>query len=200
MYTNYNNIYHHPYEENGHTPIDTVVYNYRTDITDLKIENNTLRISACKTGFMTDELMPRRVYNGSPVPAINIYKDPDKRTHRQRAEDLLTYSELRKLATTTINSAEEDIDEFIEILQKLKANKVFRSCKRNNDIKLEKEHSEHKDREDIVPHIGEDYMKQTPHEYLVYASFPTNPLPPVTDDSSNVPISPVTDDSSTNLF
>lgn len=128
---------------------------------------------------MTDWLEPH-VYNGSRVPGTNIYNDPDKRTHRQRAEDLLTYSELRKLATTTINSAEEDVDEFIEILQKLKANKVFRSCKRNDDIdikdniKLEKEPSDHKDREDITSHLGEDYMKQTTHEHLPTEWNPTN--------------------------
>lgn len=174
MYTNYNNIYHHPYKGTEHTPIDTVIYNYRTDITDLKIENNTLRISACKTGFMTDELVPRRVYNGSPVPAINIYNDPDKRTHRQRAEDLLTYSELRKLATTSIDSSEEDIDEFIGILQKLKTNKVFRSCKPVEDIVLKKEPSEHKDREeDDMSQLGEDYMTQA-HDERITCMWPSN--------------------------
>ena len=196
MYTNYNNIYHHPCNGTEHTPIDTVIYNYRTDITDLKIENNTLRISACKTGFMTDELPPRRCYDGHPVSHGNIYNDPDKRTHRQRAEDLLTYSELRKLATTSIDSSEEDIDEFIGILQKLKANKVFRSCKPVEEIVLKKEPSEHKDREeDGVSHLGRDYMKQAHAERITYMSQPTSQLPPVTDDSPNVPLPPVTDDS-----
>lgn len=164
--------------------IDERINDYRVDINNLKIENNTLRISACRTGFMTDELAPRRCYNGHPVSHRNIYNDPDKRTHRQRAEDLLTYSELRKLATTSIDSSEEDIDEFIGILQKLKANKVFRSCKPVEDIVLKKEPSEHKDREeDDMSQLGEDYMTQA-HEYLT-CRFPTSPLPPVTDDSPN---------------
>ena len=183
MFTNYYNI-SHPMKIEGDPYIRAVVNEYKSDITNLEIQNNTLKISACKTGFMTDELEPRACYNGHRIPATNIYNDPDKRTQRQRAEDLLTYSELRKLATTSINSAEEDIDEFIEILQKLKANKVFRSCKCNDDVKLE-EPSEHKDRE-------EDEVSQLGGERITYKK--SCPLPPA-DYSTNVPISHVTDDS-----
>lgn len=182
MYTNYNsdNIYRFGDE---YVPFaDARIDHYQVDINKLKIENNTLRISACRTGFMTDELP--RCYDGHPVSCGNIYNDPDKRTHRQRAEDLLTYSELRKLVTTSIDSSEEDLDEFIGILQKLKANKVFRSCKPVEDIVLKKERSEHKDREeDVASHLGEDYMKQAHAERITYMSHPTSPLPPITDDS-----------------
>ena len=53
MYTNYNNIYrfgdeYEPFAE------DTRINDYRSDVNKLKIENNTLRISACRTGFMTE--------------------------------------------------------------------------------------------------------------------------------------------------
>ena len=94
-----NNILH-PMDDR-YPYIDTLIRSYRSDITNLKIENNTLRITACKTGFMSDELEPHSCYYnyGHRVCAKNIYVDSDKRTHRQRAEDLLTYSELRKLAT-----------------------------------------------------------------------------------------------------
>ena len=185
MYTNYNsdNIYRFG-DEYEHFA-DTRINDHRSDVTNLEIQNDRLRMAACKTGFMNDELIPF-AYRELPVPARNLYNDPDKRTHRQRAEDLLTYSELRKLATTTINSSEEAIDEFIGILQKLKANKVFRSCKPVEDIVLKKEPSEHKDREeDGVSHLGRDYMKQAHAERITYMSQPTSQLPPVTDDSPN---------------
>lgn len=138
MYTNYNSINIYRFGDEYEPFADTRINDYQVDVNKLKIQNDRLRISACRTGFMTDELAPHRCYNGHPVNHGNIYNDPDKRTHRQRAEDLLTYSELRKLATTSIDSSEEDIDEFIGILQKLKANKVFRSCKPVENIVLKK--------------------------------------------------------------
>ena len=196
MYTNYNsgNIYRFG-DEYEHSA-DTRINDHRSYVTNLEIQNDRLRMAACKTGFMNDELRPFAYRNVLRVPARNIYNDHDKRTQRQRAEDLLTYSELRKLATTTINSSEEAIDEFIGILQKLKANKVFRSCKPVEDIVLKKEPSEHKDREeDGVSQLGEDYMKQAHAECITYMNHPTSQLPPITDDSPNVPLPPVTDDS-----
>ena len=196
MYTNYNSDNIYRFGDEYEPFADTRINDYRSDVTNLEIQNDRLRMAACKTGFMNDELRPFAYRDALSVPARNIYNDPDKRTHRQRAEDLLTYSELRKLATTTINSSEEAIDEFIGILQKLKANKVFRSCKPVEDIVLKKEPSEHKDREeDGVSQLGEDYMKQAHAECITYMNHPTSPLPPVTDDSPNVTLPPVTDDS-----
>lgn len=186
MYTNYNSNNISRFEDGLDPFMPTSINDYRSDVTNLEIQNNTLRMLACKTGFMSDELRPLGYLDVLHVPGRNLYNDPDKRTHRQRAEDLLTYSELRKLATTTINSSEEAIDEFIGILQKLKANKVFRSCKPVEDIVLKKEPSEHKDREeDDMSQLGEDYMKQAHAERITYMSHPTSPLPPVTDDSPN---------------
>ena len=176
MYTNYNNNIYRFGDE--YEPFaDTRINDHQSYVTNLEIQNDRLRMAACKTGFMNDELRPFAYRNVLRVPTRNIYNDHDKRTHRQRAEDLLTYSELRKLATTTINSSEEAIDEFIGILQKLKANKVFRSCK------------------PVEVKLGEDYMKQAHAERITYMSQPTSQLPPITDDSPNVPLPPITDDS-----
>lgn len=81
MYTNYNsdNIYRFG-DEYEHSA-DTRINDHRSDVINLEIQNDRLRMSACKTGFMNDELRPFAYRNVLSVPARNIYNDHDKRTH-----------------------------------------------------------------------------------------------------------------------